>query len=180
MSVEWAKTFGFVTVIVAWAAPDNFQTLDAVRRFAGQLEALAGRLKPLGLKLGYHNHAHEMVKLGDDYALGRLYDLAPSLWGQTDIYWASNFGQVDTPAFVRRHAKRINSLHVKDGSFVPDQPMLAVGAGKVQTARCIQAADESVLRWLIVELDNCATDMLTAVRESYRFLVNNRLCVGKK
>jgi len=31
---------------------------------------------------------------------------------------------------------------------------------------------------VIVELDSCATDMMTAVRESYRYLVSNALAEG--
>ena len=37
-------------------------------------------------------------------------------------------------------------------------------------AAVIAAADEAVLEWLIVELDACATDMMTAVEGSFRYL----------
>jgi sugar phosphate isomerase/epimerase len=178
--VAQAKLFGHDLTVVGWASPENFQTLDAVRKLADRLEAHAQRLKPHGLKLAYHNHAQEMVPLGDDYALGHLYNFAPAIWGQTDIFWASNFGKADPVSFVRRHARRINTLHVKDGPLVEGKNWLAVGSGKVKVADCIHAADENVLKWLIVELDACDTDMLTAVRESYQFLVRNKLGTGKK
>jgi hypothetical protein len=32
---------------------------------------------------------------------------------------------------------------------------------------------------MIVELDLCATDMLTAIKESYAYLIDNELAVGK-
>ena len=44
----------------------------------------------------------------------------------------------------------------------------------------IAAADENVLRWLIVELDRCDTDMFTAVEESYKYLTSNGLAEGNK
>lgn len=179
-TVARAKLFGHEQTVVAWMPPEHFQTLDAVRKLADQLEAYAQRLAPHGLKLAYHNHAQEMVKLGDDYALGHLYNLAPSLWGQTDIFWATNFGKCDPVAFVRQHAKKINTLHIKDGPLVEGKNWVAVGSGKVKVADCVHAADPSVLKWLIVELDACDTDMLTAVRESYQFLVKNKLGTGTK
>ncbi len=179
-TVARAKLFGHDLTVVAWMPPEHFQTLDAVRKLADTLEAYAQRLKPHGLKLAYHNHAQEMVQLGDDYALGHLYKFAPTLWGQTDIIWASNFGKADPVAFVRKHAKKINTLHVKDGPLVEGKNWLAVGSGKVKVADCVKAADPSVLKWLIVELDACDTDMLTAVRESYQFLTRNKLGTGKK
>ena len=178
--VEQAKAMGYDLIVVPWAAAENFQTPEAVKKFAAEMEELAGRLKAHGLKLGYHNHSHEMVPMGGDYALGLLYDSAPSLCGQTDIYWATNFGAVDAPAFIRRHAKQITTLHIKDGPLVEGKPMMAVGSGKVATAACIKAADKDTLQWLIVELDECATDMLAAVKESYQFLARNLLGMGRK
>ncbi len=121
-----------------------------------------------------------MVRLGDDYALSHLYNFAPSLWGQPDIFWASNFGKADPVPFIRKYASRINTLHIKDASLVEGQNWLAVGSGKVKVAQSIKAADENVLQWLIVELDACDTDMLAAVRESYQFLTKNKLGTGRK
>ena len=40
---------------------------------------------------------------------------------------------------------------------------------------CIAAADPDVLEWNVVELDDCDTDMMTAVERSYRYLVGNGL-----
>ncbi len=45
--------------------------------------------------------------------------------------------------------------------------------------RVIGAADPKVLRWLVVELDECARDMLQAVRASYDWLVGSRLGSGR-
>jgi hypothetical protein len=58
--------------------------------------------------------------------------------------------------------------------------MTAVGQGKVNIPAAIHAADPSVLRWLIVELDACKTDMFTAVEDSYRYMTANGLAVGNR
>ena len=58
--------------------------------------------------------------------------------------------------------------------------MLAVGSGKNNIREIIAAADPKVLRWLVVELDRCDTDMTTAVAESYKYLVSNKLAEGNK
>jgi hypothetical protein len=57
--------------------------------------------------------------------------------------------------------------------------MVAVGQGKMDIPAIIDAADPDLLRWLIVELDACDTDMLTAVADSYRYLTENGLAEGK-
>jgi hypothetical protein len=44
----------------------------------------------------------------------------------------------------------------------------------------VAAADPNVLKWLVVELDRCATDMTEAVRGSYQYLTSNGLAAGNK
>lgn len=61
----------------------------------------------------------------------------------------------------------------KDGPINREQPMTAVGDGKMDWQTVIGAVNENVLEWLIVELDQCATDMFEAVRKSVRYLVAN-------
>jgi hypothetical protein len=70
-------------------------------------------------------------------------------------------------------------LHIKDGPLVQGQPHTAVGAGKMNIPAMVKAADPAVLSWLIVELDECATDMAKAVEESLKYLVKQGLGHGK-
>ena len=46
-------------------------------------------------------------------------------------------------------------------------------------APIIQAADPKLLKWLVVELDACATDMMTAVADSCTYLVSQKLGQGR-
>jgi hypothetical protein len=46
--------------------------------------------------------------------------------------------------------------------------------------RRVAGAGEGYTQWLIVELDECATDMLEAVEKSYRYLVEKGLGRGNK
>ncbi len=58
--------------------------------------------------------------------------------------------------------------------------MVAVGSGKMSFRPILSAADPAVLRWLVVEMDACATDMLQAVKASYDWLVNQGMATGRK
>ena len=51
--------------------------------------------------------------------------------------------------------------------------MTAVGAGRMPVAEILAASPSA--RWHVVELDRCATDMLTAVGESLDWLVAHGL-----
>jgi hypothetical protein len=44
----------------------------------------------------------------------------------------------------------------------------------------IVKAGEGATEWMIVELDECATDMMKAVEKSYRYLVGEGLALGRQ
>ncbi len=179
--VDTAKALGF-DCYAGCFGPDQFATLDEVKKSAAAWETMAQRLQPHGLRLCYHNHWWEFDRDID----GRrgwdvLMEHAPTLACEIDMYWASNFGDVDVPELIGRYASRTPLLHVKDGPLVKGQPHVAVGHGKLDIAACIGAADPDVLQCLIVELDECApgSDMMQAVRDSLGWLTRSGLGHGR-
>jgi sugar phosphate isomerase/epimerase len=175
--VEEALALGY-DALICGRAPEDFASADAVEKAADALEQACQLLKPHDLRLAYHNHWWEFEPIDGKPGLQHLLAKAPGLASQLDVYWASNFGRIDVPAFIAAHRARIVSLHVKDGPLVKGAPHTAVGSGRMDLPKCIRAADPAVLEWVIVELDCCATDMMAAVHESYRYLVSAGLAEG--
>ena len=178
-TVDTAKTLGY-GMIVSARGPDQFTTLDSIKAVADVFQKAAELVKPHGLRLLYHNHYWEFHRVEGRIAYDILMELAPSLLGQLDVYWASNFETVSVLDVLARYRNRVPSLHIKDGPLVKGQPHTAVGAGKMDIPACIKAADPKFTEWLVVELDACATDMTAAVRESCRYLTSNKLARGKR
>ncbi|MEE3182445.1 MAG: sugar phosphate isomerase/epimerase, partial [Pseudomonadota bacterium] len=81
---------------------------------------------------------------------------------------------------VRRIRKRAPLLHIKDGPLTKGEAHVAVGDGRMDIPAIIDAADEDILEWIVVELDDCDTDMMTAVEQSYAYLANNELAMGNQ
>jgi sugar phosphate isomerase/epimerase len=169
-----------VDLVSSGFGPEDYKDMAAIRATADKVNLMDERLRAAGLTLFLHNHWWEF-----DLVDGRLkYDvfaeLAPKVSFEIDTYWAANFGAVDPAPVVKRYAKRAPLLHIKDGPLVKGQPMTAVGSGKMDFRKVIGAADPKVLRWLVVELDECATDMLQAVKASCEWLVASGMGTGRK
>ena len=98
----------------------------SVQAVAAELNAMAARLAADGLRLGYHNHDHELAPLPDGTpALETLAAaLDPAVLLEVDTYWAAVGGQ-DVPALLGRLGERVQYLHVKDGPVTRDDPMTA-------------------------------------------------------
>ena len=171
-----ASAVGAGTVIVPWAEPERFADADAVAELAAELNQAAAKTADQGLRLGYHNHDFELSSLvGGRPALEVLADaLDPAVILEVDTYWAAVGGQ-DVPALLRRLGDRVRYLHVKDGPIGTrdGDVMVAVGSGRMPVADILAACPSA--EWHVVELDRCATDMLTAVGDSLAWLAEHDL-----
>jgi sugar phosphate isomerase/epimerase len=176
--IDTAKEFG-IDLCAGGYRPEDFADLDAIKRTADTVNGMDEKLRAAGLTLFLHNHWWEFERLDGKLKYDIFATLAPTVKFEIDTYWSANFGANDPAEMVRKFASRAPLLHIKDGPLVKDEPMVAVGSGKVDVASVIAAADPTVLRWLVVELDACATDMLTAIEGSYRFLTSKGFAQGR-
>ena len=172
--VRAARTLGADTIIIPYLPPPRFADADGVQGVARELNELAAWTAGQDLRLGYHNHDFELSSLvGGVPALEVLADqLDDTVLLEVDTYWAAVGGQ-DVPALLGRLGDRVRYLHVKDGPITKQDPMTAVGAGRMPVAEILAAAPSA--EWHIVELDRCATDMLTAVEQSLQWMTEHGL-----
>ena len=174
--LDGAKTVGADTVIVPWAPPERFADADAIAELARELNEGAARAAGLGLRFGYHNHDFELAMVGGRTGLEALADaLDQAVLLEVDTYWAAVGGQ-DVPKLLGRLGDRVRYLHVKDGPVTKDDPMTAVGGGRMPVAEILAACPSA--EWHVVELDRCATDVLTAVRDSLSWLTSRGLATA--
>jgi sugar phosphate isomerase/epimerase len=161
-------------------APDDFTDLDAVRRTAETCQTLIDQLQAHGLTLAIHNHWWEFKLIDGRPALHHLEEMVPDLNYELDTYWAANFGACNPAEELTRIRTKAPLLHIKDGPLAMKEPHVAAGQGRMDIGAIVAAADPATVEWLIVELDACATDMMTAVRESYEYLTGNGLAEGRR
>lgn len=175
--VDETETFGAKWLVTGFG-PGDMDTVDKASACASKLEKGAELLAPSGIGMVFHNHYWEFAALERTTAYEIILANAPKVGSELDIYWAA-FAKTDPAEVLRKHGARVPLLHVKDGPL-DDQPMTAVGQGKVDIVGTIKAADPRALHWLIVELDSCKTDMMQAAIESYQYLAEHRLGVGTR
>ena len=170
-----ARVLGYKQLVGGFGS-DQFASDDAVKALADKINAVVDRYVSRGFTVHYHNHwwEYDAANRGE-----KLLALCPKIQPQFDIYWIATSG-ADPAKLIAKYARRATLLHIKDGPCVKGNPMTAVGKGKVDVKAAVEAAEKSNIAWGIVEIDSCEGDMLSAVRESYRYLVENKLGVGRK
>jgi sugar phosphate isomerase/epimerase len=104
--------------------------------------------------------------------------LDPTVFAELDMYWAT-LGGADPRQVIADLGDRLWVLHVKDGPCdAPESPMVAVGSGTLDIPAILASAPTA--KWHVVELDRCATDMYTAIADSYAYLVGGGFSQGRK
>jgi sugar phosphate isomerase/epimerase len=177
---ETAAQLGIKRIVLGHLPADDYRDLASMRRAFARLNQACANANAHGLGFALHNHWWEFQEVDGVYPYQLWLDeLDPAVLFELDTYWMQSAG-ADPLAMVELFGRRAPLLHIKDGPAGPDTSanMVAVGDGKVDFPPIIAAAEDSA-EWLIVELDRCSTDMMTAVERSYRYLVGEGLGHGR-
>src|SRR5260370_36293662 len=159
--LETMQAFDCRRLICASQPRQEFETVEGIQRVCDTLNAASAVAQAHGLSLGYHNHWWEFQMVDGRLAHERLREcLSPEVFFEVDTYWTQTAG-VDAAAVLTQLGPRAPLLHLKDGPAVQDQAMLALGAGVMDIPALLRASAGNA-EWLIVELDNCDTDMIEA------------------
>ncbi len=175
--IEECSTLGVTRLVTGPGGPVD--TMEAVLAAAQRQNAAVAALAGSGIEFGLHNHWQEFEEVEGRLPEDVMLEEVPGLFAQLDVYWVA-CGGPDPVETVARLKHRAPLLHIKDGNIEPRQPHTAVGKGVLDIPAIVNAAEPNVLDWLIVELDSCATDMLQAVKDSYRYMIDNGLASGNK
>lgn len=171
-----ADVLGMGTVIDPYTEPARWQSREQIEETARLLNAAAEIAAARGLRVGYHNHAHELEARFDGATglevLAGLLD--PRVVLEIDLYWAARAG-VDPAALLAALGDRVVAVHVKDGTLdaeaiaaYPPADQVPAGTGAVPLAEALDAA--SALEFAIVEFDAYAGDLFEGIEQSRVFL----------
>ena len=130
-----------------------------------------------GRVLTYHNHATELMHLGEQTVLDYLYQQTDPrhLQGEIDTYWIQYAGS-DPVAWCQKLSGRLPLLHLKDYQItaknLPD--FAEIGYGNLNWKAIIAAAETSGCEWFIVEQDACPGDPFDSAKKSFDYIAAYR------
>jgi sugar phosphate isomerase/epimerase len=178
--LDYAKELGTECVVCSMIPPSIADSADGYKRAADQYNAWAAKAKTMGLRFGFHNHNVEFKEYGGKTGVDLLLEHTdPALvqW-QMDCYWVAQAGH-DPVDLLRRHGKRIQSLHVKDR--LPNAPVsldlgpaaahfTEVGNGTLDWKSLLRLANTEHVSYLFVEQDQTDRSPLESLQISYNNL----------
>ncbi len=168
--LDHIQSLGCEYLVCPWLAPEEyFSDLDGIKTACEMLNTANQVAKSAGLKLAYHNHWFEMEMVEGKLAYQHMMDyLEVDILFELDTYWAKVAGL--NPVDVIDDLKhRLPLIHLKDGSAANNtDDMVALGDGAMDVPAILEVSPSD---WHIVELDRCSGDMMTAIKDSYSYLM---------
>ena len=171
-AIAAAVELGTTVLIDPYQPEEIFQNESSIQRLADQLSAAAELAAPHGIKIGYHNHDHELRNevrgVPALFALANM--VSQDVVFEIDLFWCQ-VAQVDPLDVLKELDGRVVALHAKDapmGGHVKDQ--VSLGKGSVDVLACARQAANARL---VVEFDEYNGNIFEGVAGSLNFLKEN-------
>jgi sugar phosphate isomerase/epimerase len=162
-TVAYHRAIGNRNIIIPYESLENQEKIDTFTRVVNELQPKLGKE---GIRLGYHNHAHEFAANQDgSVSFDQLVERT-SLDLELDIFWAYHAGK-DPVALMERLKGRLTFLHLKDG--LPDGEGRPLGEGAAPVAQVWKKAAEMGIH-MVVESETLTPDGLTEAKKCMEYL----------
>ena len=173
-TVEFHQTLGNKFLIVPGLAAEHTSSKAAWLETAGIFNEVAARLKPLGLRTGYHNHSIEFTPLDGELPWDIFFGHTDAdVVMQVDMGNAMHGGQDPVP-LLERYPGRAATVHLKEMSRT--NPQALIGEGEVRWADVFRLCETiGGTEWYIVEQESYAYPPLTCARKC----LHNLRAMGK-
>ena len=155
-AIELNQILGCKFVVMASAG--RVQGLDGWKGVAETLNRGAEKMKPLGLRAGFHNHKSEFVPIEGKRPMEVLAaNTGKDVMLQLDVGTCIEAGS-DPVAWVKANPGRIQSMHCKDWSPDPAKNYkVLIGEGTAPWKKLLQAAEKTGgLEFYLIEQEGSA------------------------
>lgn len=163
-TIEFNRTLGNKFLIVPWMeGKSKQQWLDKAKLF----NELADKLKPDGMWIGYHAHAHDFEKFDSDSAWDLFFgNTKPEVIMQLDTSNCRE-GGADPVAVLKKYPGRAKTIHIKANGGGPEA---VYGEDKVDWKSVFAFCEsQGGTQWYVVEHES-SKDPIDAVARCYAAL----------
>lgn len=160
--IEMNLALGNPYLVCPW---HDMKTRDDALRLAEIMNETAAKLKPHGLRLGYHNHAHEFAKDGDDTLMDVLMEnTEKEIFAEFDVFWVAYAGY-DPVEYIRKYAGRQPLMHLKELA-TDRRANVELGTGVLDFAAIIRAGQQAGTEHFIIEQEEYTLPPLESCKAS--------------
>lgn len=159
------KAAGMKYLVTPWMGVPA--TLKDLQTYCEYYDAVGKKCAEAGIIYGYHNHAHEFVKIEDEM----MYDYMIThtnpeyVFFQMDVYWAV-MGKASPVEYFKKYPGRFKVLHIKDSKEIGQSGMVGFDA-------IFNNASVAGMKDFVVEVERYSyEDRMQSMQESADYLIS--------
>jgi len=170
-AIEDHLAAGMDYIVVPWIPKEKYNTPDAYKKLADDFNIIGKACKEAGLGFGYHNHAFEFEKMGDQIPYNILIENTDPkyVFMQVDLFWMV-YGGHQPEEYFTKYPGRFELWHIKDMDNTPARESVEVGDGIINYAKVFKMKDLAGMKHFFVEQEAFKMDPIQSIRKSYKFL----------
>ena len=162
VEIEMNLAVGNKYLVCPW---QDMATHDDAMRFAEVVTKTAEKLRPHGLRIGYHNHEFEFAVDKGEILLDTLLRNVPEdVFVEFDVFWVAYAG-FDPLRWIRKYAGRQPLMHIKE--LAADRKAnVEIGAGIMDFESIISLGQEIGTKHFIIEQEEYTLPPLESCKVS--------------
>ena len=157
------KAAGMKYIVNPWQNRPG--TLAELKTICDYFNEIGKMCNAAGIKYGYHNHSHEMVKVEDKVMLEYMIENTDpaNVFYELDVYWTV-MGKKSPVEFFNKYPGRFTMLHIKDHREVGQSGMVGFDA-------IFKNAATAGVKDIIVEIEGCKGTTMDGAKASIDYLL---------
>lgn len=172
-AVRDAKAAGQKYVVIPSLDSGESKTIDDYKKACELLNKGGEVCMNYGIKLGFHNHNTEFVKMEDQipYDL-MLAELDPSLVTmELDLYWIVR-GGYNPLDYFKKYPGRFELWHVKDMNKTDPTQTTSPGSGSINFHEIFNHAEHAGMKACFVEIEDYEVSEYDSIKKGFEHLNN--------
>lgn len=161
--IETLKVLGAKYIVCPYTEAND---VEAAKAIGSELKVIAEKCQEAGLPLLYHNHAHELKKDGDSYPLEVLFEEAPAMAQQPDMFWVQHAG-IDPIEYLNTYSDRVKIIHLKQMENMDSKKNVDAGSGMIDLKGLMAKAPD---KYFIYEQEFSDTSVIDDMGRSLEWL----------
>lgn len=143
----------------------DMKTRDDALRLAEIMNETSAKLAKHGMRLGYHNHAHEFVKDGGEALMDIvLQNTVPEVFMEFDVFWVAYAG-CDPVEYIDKYAGRQPLMHLKELG-ADHKANVELGTGILDFTAIIKAGQAAGTEHFIIEQEEYTMPVIESCKAS--------------
>jgi sugar phosphate isomerase/epimerase len=166
-TIEFNQAIGNRNLVIRSLAKEVYTSADLLERTAAAVNEAAEKVKPHGLRVGYHNHTADFNRIDGEFWWNRFADrTSKDVLLQLDTGNASEIpGGVRLVDLIRRNAGRTVTMHIKPHSKT--NPDAYIGKDDLDWPAIMTAAESAGgIEWYIIEYEREGVPPLESLRSN--------------